>query len=271
LTAVPVLLTRGAVKPEVIQGDFSVNSIALDVVAVEKGLAHLVVVRSPGVIEALRTLEGTPSRGTAEGNATALGPVPYRARATASDRQASALPIGERLRVRIILPRAVAARGQQIDIDSFPISPEITSSHGGLYRILTQDIHAGARTSQTRVVDALAVAGLEAAISDRRRAVLLLLAGEWEDHSRYDFAGIRRFLQALNVPVVVWKLESGSETVDRWGSAEEIHSFRDLQRAWKALEKSLDRQRVVWLEGIHLPPAVVIAEDAEVESVARSN
>ena len=167
----------------------------------------------------------------------------------------------------MIVPRALKESGRQLDFDLFSVSPEIRSRLGGLYWTLTQDVVVGGPASKTRVSDAVTLAATQAAGSNHRRTVLLIVAAPWEDHSQFDVATVRRYLDALNVPLVVWRVGEERPAASEWGPAEGIADYGDLKRAWRALEKSLDRQRIVWLEGLHLPNRVQVTQGAGVDPV----
>lgn len=270
LTAVPVLTAKGSPDASEMSQWFVSESEPLRVVAVEKGLASLMIVRGPGVSRQIASLKGarqTPRRSGSDG----IGPIQARAEASSSDLQRNALPLDHDIRVRLVVPRALRSTGQQVEFDLFSVSPEIRSRQGGLLWILTREVQVGGPASKIRLQDAVTLAGLQAAGSDHRRAVLLILADPWEDHSRFEVAAVRGFLESLNVPLFVWTVGDGESADVEWGSSEVISTYSDLKRAWRALEKSMNRQRVVWLEGFYLPNAVEIAPEAGVESVLRDN
>ena len=270
LTALPVLSAKGSPDPSEMSQWFAAEGKPVRVVAVEKGLASLMIVRGPGVSRQISSLKGatqTSRRSASDG----IGPIQGRAEASSSDLQRNALPLGHDTRVRLVVPRALRSTGRQVEFDLFSVSPEIRSRQGGLLWILTREVQVGGPASKIRLQDAVTLAGLQAAGSDHRRAVLLVLAEPWEDHSRFEVAAVRGFLESLNVPLFVWSVGDGVSAAANWRPSEEISSYGDLKRAWRALEKSLNRQRVVWLEGIHLPNAVEIAPNARVEAVARDN
>lgn len=152
-------------------------------------------------------------------------------------------------------------------MEAFAISPEITREMGGMFWILHQEVTLPGMSSRLRVADAVAVAGLQAAAGNRRRAVLLVLADDADDESRFEAAAVRRYLASLAVPLYVWRL--GSEDANpEWGPGEQIGNFRNLQRAARRLEKALESQRIVWLEGRHLVNRIELTPDARAETVA---
>jgi hypothetical protein len=116
-----------------------------------------------------------------------------------------------------------------------------------------------------RFADAVAVAALEATTENRRRAVLLVLSGQAKDQSRYDPAAVRRYLAALRVPLVVWCVgepEPGSAASLWGGKVEIIREKGDVNPAFKALREVLDSQRIVMVDGRHLPQSIALTPKA---------
>jgi hypothetical protein len=270
LTAVPTLPSKGSVRVSEMTEWFVSEGEPLRVVAVEKGLASLMIVRGPGVSRGLQSLVGVP-KSTPQGQSSGLGGIQGRIDPSTAELQRSALPLGNDIRVRLVVPRALQSFGQQIDFDLFSVSPEIRASQGGLFWILSQDVRVAGAASQTRLNDAVTLAGLQAAGTNHRRATLLIVAEDSEDASRFDVATVKRYLNSLNVPLFVWQLGESSPPRTDWGPSARISSFGDLKRAWRALDKSLNRQRVVWLEGIHLPNAVEIVAGGKIELAVGDN
>ncbi len=96
------------------------------------------------------------------------------------------------------------------------------------------------------ILDALAVAGRLAARSGRPRCVFWLYREGGEDRSIVDLPRVRKYLEALQVPLVTWKSEGEEslvETVSR-------------------IQESLARQVVVWIEGRHLPQEILLSKTA---------
>jgi hypothetical protein len=126
----------------------------------------------------------------------------------------------------------------------------------------------GPPTKSPRFADAVAVAATEALREPRRRAVVLVLAGE-ADTSRYQPATVRRFLERIGVDLHVWTA-TPRRTDDRWGEAEDISNAKKLAAAVARLQQDLDRQRVAWLpvtpyDALH----VATAPDCAWEPMAR--
>jgi hypothetical protein len=112
-----------------------------------------------------------------------------------------------------------------------------------------------------RLADAVAVAGLKAAELGHRRAVVLLLgAAPGDDPSQITRPQARRYLERLRVPFEVWSL--GGEDAGPWGRARDVSTLNKLALAVRALARDLDRQRIVWVDGVHLPQEIALAPRA---------
>jgi len=91
----------------------------------------------------------------------------------------------------------------------------------------------------------------------------VLLVGETlaPDASTLQPAAVRRYLEQLRVPLIVWTVEGkGGDTP--WGPARAVTAKLQWTRAMIALSKALDRQRVVWVEGNPLPHRVSLSAAA---------
>ena len=168
----------------------------------------------------------------------------------------------------------VEAGGDSVDL--FRVSPPRAAGDGGLAWQLTHVVFppGGAEA----LPDAVAMAGLLASLGGRPRALVLVLgpAAAVAD-GRFSAAEARRFLARIGVPLSVWYVEADGRTRRRgdppgldpaarrarldalrrtWGEVEEVPSFESLLVASRALRERVDRQRVVWVEGDHLPHEV---------------
>ena len=142
---------------------------------------------------------------------------------------------------------------------------EPTHYGGGsdLFRLFRQWSAPEAAPGSMRIADAVASAGLAALRENRRRAVLLILSGNPEDVSVYDPATVRGFLAALRVPLFVWYLgtpKPGS-TAEAW-NAEEISQTWHVAAAAERIRKELDAQRIVMVDGRHLPQSIALSPAA---------
>ncbi len=94
--------------------------------------------------------------------------------------------------------------------------------------------------------------------------MLLLLSGDETDSSNYDPATVRRFLSAIQVPLFVWYLHApppGSPLAG-WGGTE-VTFDRNLKLAVEAIRDELASQRIVLVEGRHLPQAIRLEGPAD--------
>lgn len=287
LTAIPVV-SRGRRKvgqPSAMNDWFHLvdGSGSPKVVAYEKGGLDLVVVRGPGVGRAMQQLEGTifedataggVASGSGAGNSAIAGPsdlaaIANTAVATAGERLQRILALDKDQRLRILEPHARIQAGSEVEMEVFALSPEITAQQGGLYWALQLSVELPGLSPTLRLADAVAVAALQAAHGNRRRAVLLVLADDFKDQSRYDAGAIRAYMRSLGVPLHVWRIEAESDGPgdETWPAGVAIGDFRGLQRAARRLAEDLDKQRIVWLEGLHLPNAIAATERAKVDLV----
>ncbi len=266
LTAVPLRFPSGGKPPEKedLAGALVRDGSPLPVVAVEQGPALVCVVRGPSVAPALKSL-GTGGR-------TTLVAVPGGRRLPQFDRDASryamALEPEDRLRFIWPMPRSLASSpGSQL----FDKSREFPGSEGGVAWLLTRVEHPEQHPPSVNLADAAAVAGLEAAGSGSRRAVVLVLGDEKLDRSRYSPAAIRRYLEAIRVPFFVWSLRSlaTQPLAKQWGAVEDVSSAERLGRAVERLKGELASQRIVWLEGRYLPQDITVSDKAAGLELAR--
>lgn len=292
LTAFPVL-ARGKTKkakPIEMAGWFSVGvpgseateQAAVRVVGYEKGGLDLVLVRGPGVGQSVLQLEGTFSQGLSSGGAASgaaspgiegsgpgvMSSVANVGAASNAERLQRIMALDKGQRLRILAPRARTQAGQTVAMEVFALSPEITREQGGLYWALQQTVVLPGLSPSLRLADAVAVAGLQAANGHRRRSVLLVLSETGSDESRHSASTVRAYLASIQVPLYVWRIgDEAGDHWEEWGPGENVSDFRNLQNAARRLAGSLDRQRIVWLEGLHLPNAIRTTEQAKIEAV----
>ncbi len=281
LTAVPVVFTKGKARKPAELGDWFVKDGSPQrVVAVEKGPAEIIVVRADSVREVAGGLGGrgfdigTGVVGASGGSSATEGsaPVGSGAVASSSERDRRALALGSAERLRLLLPRSTEVRHERVTHSAFVISPRLDSKRGGLFWALTSDLYAPGMSTSERVADAVAVAGMRAAWGNRRRAVVLALAGDAPDLSTLSTKAARTYLRTMDVPLFVWHFvgeqdDSGGARLEEWPEAERIRSFGDLKRAVRTLQKRLDEQRLVWIDGRHAPESIGLAEGAVAERI----
>jgi hypothetical protein len=109
-----------------------------------------------------------------------------------------------------------------------------------------------------RVADAVAAAGVLAAGSQGRRAVVLVLGDERPDKSRFSAAEVRAYLAELMVPLIVLRAGEGPDAP--WGAVKRIRSQSELTKALDEVAASLDRQRVAWIAGERAPAEISLTD-----------
>ena len=235
MTAVAVELPDGGGLPPASDrtGWFESRGRPLEVAAVEEGPREVVVL--------------------CEGSALGLLQKIFRYRTKAFE---PALPEGVVL--RYVWPVVRSATQSAMRTNIYPITRPLGPGDGSLSWIATRRLDWPAwRRGGQRISDALAVAALAAADGERRRAVVLLLGPEAEDASLLSPAEVTAFLGHLRVPLVVWAVGAKSPPkATPWGSATPITTARQFDAAVAALFEKLARQRIVWVEGTHLPQDV---------------
>ena len=147
--------------------------------------------------------------------------------------------------MRFIWPtsRQVQVNESQSAANLFQRSDVADGKHGTL-RMLTL---SGPEAVSATLADAVAVAGVQAIGGAKRRAVVLVL-GDEKDQSRRSPAEVRRYLERIGVPLVVWSLAPVTADMTKaWGDVTDIANADRLRRATDELRKRLDDQRIAWL------------------------
>lgn len=249
LTAVPVRMLQGKdlPPPERLGGWFTSGGRSLPVGAVDDGPGRVIVVRVPGATEVFQELAKPAERKD------------FRF----FELWRNEMRLGPEDTVRIFSADATVYRDSGIPAELFEGSRELTAEDGGLFWLLVQHSPFPAKNADRgRIADAVAVAGL--ATGNYRRAVVLVLGKDSKDTSRYDAAAVRRYLEAIHVPLFVWSLESPKKSsgLAAWGDVEVVSSVPRLSKAVAKLRAELLSQRIVWLEGRHLPQSIALTPAA---------
>jgi len=248
LTATVIEVVGGGKErePEDLQSSFLRGEQPLEVAAVEKEAIELVVVRSPNAGGSLAEMATGPSVVTVS---------PY-----ASDNPE--VRVLRRWRAQFLWP--VARRGGEEGrrFDLFPHSQLLTERDGVLSHLIA-GLRSPAMGGSERLADAVAVAGLTAAASNRRRAVVVILGPPVPDGSEASPTQTRRFLEHLRVPLHVWSVAPKEATPEGWGEPIDVSSRTRLDKAVRKLLKELESQRVVWVKGIYLPNEISLAADVK--------
>ncbi len=235
MTAAAVELPGGGGLPAAsdLTGWFESRGRPLEVAAVEEGPREVVVLCEGSALASLQKL--------------------FRYRTTAFE---PSLP--EDAVLRYVWPVAQSATQSAMRTNVYPITRPLGPGDGSLSWIATRRLDWPAwRPGEQRISDALAVAALAAADGERRRAVVLLLGPEAADASLLSPVETTAFLGHLRVPLVVWAVGAKSAPkATPWGDATPITTARQFDAAVAALFEKLARQRIVWVEGTHLPQDV---------------
>ena len=233
LTAVAVELDEGRSLPpaEQLAGWFEAGGALLEVAAVEDGPVEVVLVFEGSALERFRRM--------------------YRAPVVATP---SGLP--EDFTFRLVFPVGRMTAQSTMVSNVYPISRRLGRTDGALSWVAGRLVDGPACTRKgQRLADAVAVAALAAAGEERRRAVVLVLGPEAEDGSLLTAGEAASFLERLRVPLHVWSIGTKlSPEAARWGGGRKIASTRELDTAMTELARLLERQRIVWVEGIQPAP-----------------
>lgn len=250
LTGVPVRVRGKLPPPERLGGWLTAAGAPLTVAAVEEGPAQLYVIRSPGVGE---TFLGMGSKGFNRG-------------------QVHGYKLGRENEVRFLFPfpRRFEASGTLTDL--FEISHPFDAFQHGLPMLIVRvdkargpgEANQVPAAPKRRIADAVAVAAQAAVQENRRRAVLLVLSGNEKDESVYDPATVRRYLAALRVPLFVWTLEKPApgSTAAAWGNAVDVSLATRVGGAVKEIREELESQRIIMVDGRHLPQSIALTPAA---------
>jgi hypothetical protein len=225
LSAVLVSLTGN--EPSSLEGCFSSGGAALRASAIEKTDALVIMVKDPDSRDLLARL-------LVDGN-----------------RPEFALSADTTERMLWPVARPFNAPGEPVAI-AFPQS----NDRGGngsrgvatVSWLLTLGLSPKPSANEPRqYADAVAVAGMNARERGQRRAVVLLL-GKRADQSLYAAKVVRRYLQEVGVPLLVWSPDGPRpDLANSWGPVEDVSTAPRLLAASARLEKTLAQQRIVWL------------------------
>lgn len=251
LSALPVILEDldELADPGELHGWFTADGEAASVVDVERGRARVVIVRDPAAETRLKELD-EERRSLARRQRRRPG-------VTTLD------SLDRDVELRLLVAEPTRLRGRSQSTILFPYSERPMDGEAGLLRAAAAD--GSGMLGQGRMLgDAVALAGMRAAEGNHRRAVLLIVGAEAEDVSRFAPASVRGLLADLNVPLVVWDVSgSGEEPSGRWPADRRITTLDDVVRATRGLSDLLDRQRIVWIAGTHLPQTLELGVRAQ--------
>ncbi len=181
--------------------------------------------------------------------------------------------------IRLLSPRAAPVSRVTKPMNIFNVSAERQSEQEGL---LWHSTAVRPLRFPLRISDAVAMAGLEVHAGHRPRAVVLLLDDVAAGSGLYPPPAVRSYLEQLQVPLFIWYFGirepsreptavSSTTGGEGWGEVRDLAVKQRLDQetmgAWltrigdaaEEVRKALRRQRVVWLEGAHLPSRVELS------------
>jgi hypothetical protein len=241
ISAVPIRYAKGS-KPrsaDAVRGWFKIDGEVQRIHALEKGLADIVVVRD-GATE-VRIAELASQAAQLETD----------------------IHLKKHHRLSFISPCPEIQRRDRFRQLVYPQTRRYSSQDGTFLKMLDWILPQDCPVEMQQIADAVAVAGLSASGDGRRRIVILLIDGEPRDRSFYSPAQVIGYLRELRVPLVVWSLDPSGGLDTRWGEVTNVRKLGRFGKAFNLVEKELEHQMIVWLEGLHLPQAVELRPGIE--------
>jgi hypothetical protein len=252
LTAVPVRLRAGKKLPEAkdLQGWILAAGKAMPVAAIEHAPAQLLIVRDSAARNRLGRFGEAISRDR-DFIRPEVGGLGFE------------MTLGRDDQIRFVWPTARQASGSGLNSELFDASGDFTAKDGGVLWLLQKIRPRRIKSEENqRLADAVAVAGLQALVGNRSRAVLLVLSQEAEDRSRYPADAVSHYLESIRVPLAVWSLGELKPATAGWPGAQDISSRSKLEGAFERLRDDLAGQRILWIEGSHLPASLSLSPAA---------
>lgn len=259
LTAVPVTVEegRGELTVAALEGRLFAGDTRLRPVAVEASQAEVVLVmdrraQAPLVSRARRWAARHARRGI--GGGPSFGSLALLR---------NDMRLGEGQVARFLWPFSRAGDHAEVRYALFPRSEDHPPADGGLLWLMTAAQQPAFSVEEQRLADAV-VAGMTAAGHGRRRAVILLLSEEPRDASQFAPETVRRYLSRLGVPLFVWSVgKVPPEVEEAWGEVRSVLRESWFRSAVQEVSGALERQRIVWVEGLHLPQEITLSGDVE--------
>jgi len=251
LTAIPVETAggdapvAGAVAARLASGE------PLYTAALEKGSARIVVVLDAGAIAPLEKAAGVRRE---RGRPKLWGGLASRCRWLGSE-----LSTGDD-EVFVVDPGPQEIVRDGIASWLFTVRGRARTRAADLVGVLMRSELDELSEGRRALSNAVANAGLVAAAGGRRRAVVLILGEPGVDGGYLGVEDARAFLRELDVPLRVWSPLAGAAADGgrAWGAVRDVSTCRLLGQANREVLDTLERQRIVWVEGRHLPRDVVV-------------
>lgn len=260
LTAVPVRVRGRGVKSTDVRCD--VGGEAVRVIALDDMPAEVTVVRDPLTAD---TSELARQAGVLPPPVSIGRPGATTAQIP---RMANDAVLAREDRLRFLWPVARPARGGANALLFYPSRSFPTTRREGVGMLLGRVMFPRPAT-ELRYAEAVAVAVLKAAQSQRPRAVVLVVGRDLVDHSRLTPAQVRTYADRLGVPLYIWSAAKRvPEAAKAWGPVVNIRSSDRLRQAVQTLRRDLDSQRILWIEGDHLATEVAVTHE-QVTAIVR--
>ena len=259
LTAVAVVLDDLDELPSIdaMDGWFLKAGAELRVAAAEKPGARVVLVRDPTTVHRL----------------AAMVPELERRRKKARrdpEKRRSLDTFDDDVDLLTLSPEPVVPDNRSISVLLFPLSDKPTPGSEGIVAGAVGTSPASLLAGPLMMSDAVAMAGIRSAEGNGRRAVILLLGEAREDGSRFSVEAARGYLSALRVPLYVWDLsEPTTQVPPGWGDVRPVDNVDDLVRAVRRVRYQLEEQRIIWINGRHLPQEIQLGPKARGISLAQ--
>jgi hypothetical protein len=209
----------------------------------------VLVVRDPDVSGVLRDLDPAHRLGL---SFRELQYMRYQMPLDSGTKMSYTWPVATHLEAEGHIPSNVFLRSAIVSSREAGMLGFLMLSYGGA----TGQRWASQPNNVPRFTDAVAVAGLNA-MGAHRRAVVLVLS-QTPDRSTMQPASVRRYLDAIGVPLFVWS-PSGPrpDLAQSWGDVDDVSSMKLIGAAVNRLRAALASQHVVWvasnpLDALHL-------------------
>ena len=259
LTAVAVVLDDLDELPlvDAMDGWFVTAGAELRVAAAEKPGARVVLVRDPTTVHQLAAMDPELKRRRKKAR---RDPAKSRSLDTFDDD----------VELLTLSPEPVIPDNRSTSALLFPLSDKPTPGSKGVVTGAVGTSPASLLAGPLMMSDAVAVAAIRSAEGNGRRAVILLLGGAREDGSRFSVEAARGYLSALRVPLFVWDLSGPTtQAPPGWGDVRPVDNVDDLVRAVRRVRYQLEEQRIIWINGRHLPQDIELGPKAKGISLAQ--
>ncbi len=261
LTAIAVQLEKGRPEPTLASLENMVfrRGKPVRVVAVDHAAASVLVVPDRNLASGLKRLQNkAPASGGLIHPASPRHPLRFWSRVAGAPS------------LRVVWPMHRQQAGASIAFQLFATSQDIDGGSLGMLNLLLLAQHPpDLGDAPQRLADAIAVAGMEAAGRRRPRAVVLVVGEEPVEASVLDMTQARKFLERLQVPLYLWALHRNPKIPESWGTFKDVSRPGAFEAAARKLGRTLERQRMIWLDGTHLPQEISLSPSLEGVTLAR--